>query len=170
VSGSLVHHYRGMAATKMQFFGLSVLENADVIGKHIKHHGAKSLIDWGCGRADAYKAPHKVWKRWGVALQDITLHDPAFPKYAAEPTDTADAVICNDVLEHVPEAEVDEFVGKLFAHADLFVWASFCNRPAKKVFPGTDINLHCTLHDMAWWTAKFASRSGGKPFYLTESK
>lgn len=170
MSGALIPLYRGMASTKMQFFGLSVLEHADLIGARIGQHGAKTLIDWGCGRGDAYKAPHKIWKRWGLSASDCYLHDPAFPKYATEPSHVADAVICNDVLEHVPEDEVDEFVGKLFAHAGMFVWASFCNRPAKKVFPGTETNLHCTLHDMAWWTEKFAALSGGKTFYLVESK
>jgi hypothetical protein len=170
VSGKLIPLYRAMADTKAQFFGLSVLENANTIGALLRKHKAQSIIDWGCGRGDAYKAPHKVWKQWGLSHSAFYLHDPSFPRYALEPAHVADAVICNDVLEHVPEAEVDEFVGKLFAHANLFVWASFCNRPAKKFFPGTDVNLHCTLHDMAWWTEKFAALSGGKTFYLTESK
>jgi len=170
MSNSLVPLYRAMAVEKGNFFGLAILVHQDLIGELLARHGARTLIDWGCGRGDAYKAPHNVWRHWAILPGNITLYDPSFKQHEVPPMHNADAVLCSDVLEHIPEAEIDEFVAGLFARADLFVWAAFCNRPAKKKFPGTQINLHCTLHDMAWWTAKFTEHASGKPFYLTESE
>jgi hypothetical protein len=31
-----------------------------------------------------------------------------------------------------------------------------CCRPAKKFFPGTDVNLHCTIKPLEWWQEQFA--------------
>jgi hypothetical protein len=80
-------------------------------------------------------------------------------------------VICSDVLEHVPEAEVPMFVERLFKRARKHVWASVCCRPAKKTFPGTQVNLHVTLQPVSWWSAWFedCSRMHGVPFTLVET-
>lgn len=170
MTNSLVPQYRAMASDKGNFFGNAILQHQAAIGEVLSKYAVRTLIDWGCGRGDAYKHPHKVWRHWGIKPGNITLYDPSFKEHATLPGHPADAVLCSDVLEHIPEPEVDAFVANLFAHATEVVWASFCNRPAKKFFPGTTINLHCTLHDMAWWTAKFAEHSGGKPFVLVESE
>ena len=139
---NLIPQYRAMAAGGASFRGLSLLNQAKDIGEMIREHGAKTLLDYGAGAGDAYRSPHKVWRRWGVKWSDVTLYDPAFVEHDTPPASGRkfDGVICSDVLEHVPEEDVDAVIATLFDHARLFVWASVCCRPAKKSFPdGTNL-------------------------------
>lgn len=147
--------YREMAAEGANFYGLSVLQHKALIGKLIKQYGVETLLDYGCGRGDAYKSPHKVWHEWGLKRPNVMLYDPAFPGHDKLPSRRFDAVICSDVLEHVPEEDTERFVGDLFNHAKSVVWASVCTRAAKKSFPdGT--NLHVTIKPLQWWLDTFA--------------
>ena len=159
MSDELIGRYRDMAAMGGNFHGNSILQHADAIGKVLRQHGCESMIDWGCGRGDAYASPNKVYHEWGLKRKDVTLYDPAFERYHEKPTRKADAVVCSDVLEHIPEDEIDDFVLDLFDHARKVVWASVCCRPARKCFPDTDINLHVTIRPMEWWAHKFTSLS-----------
>lgn len=152
----LIPDYRTMANLGGNFHGLSIVANAAQIGKFIKELGAKSLLDFGCGRGDAYAAPHKLWKTWGLDWPGVTLYDPSFKQHNVLPPEGKqfDVVVCSDVLEHIPEDEVHEFIGRLFKYARKGVWASVCCREAKKKFPdGT--NLHCTVQPFAWWDEQF---------------
>lgn len=163
--------YREMAAGGDNFHGLSIVQHSRVIGKLINRLGAKTILDYGCGRGDAYKQPHRLHRDWGLRWWDVTLYDPSFPEHNEEPgkTEKFDGVLCSDVLEHVPEEQVDEFVARLFHHAKKFVWASVCCRPAKKCFPGTEINLHCTVRPFEWWQEVFQRHAGGIEFCLVET-
>ena len=94
-----------------------------------------------------------------------TLYDPGVEGLRQKPAGTFDGVICNDVLEHVPEHLVREVIAELFDYAERFVWASVCCRPAKKWFdPETkERNLHVTLQPQKWWNARFLEAAGKKP-------
>jgi hypothetical protein len=177
--GALVSRYRELVeAGSYNFYGLTITKHAHEIGDLCKRHGASTAIDVGCGRGDQYGEPHFLAERWN--LHSIRLYDPAFTAHdlAPQPGEVFDAVLCCDVLEHVPLEEVDEFVAVLFRHAGRFVWASVCCRPAKKCFPGDGLNMHVTVRSFAWWRHKFeaaqkqsATVSGNSfvPFYLIET-
>jgi hypothetical protein len=139
--------------------------------KLVRSHGAKTLLDYGSGAGDAWKQPHRMHRELSMRWFDITLYDPAFPEHDEKPHGLFDGVLCSDVLEHIPEQDVDAVVAELFAHARMFVWASVCCRPAKKSFPdGT--NLHCTLYPIEWWHALFerlAPRDRDVRWYLVET-
>ena len=148
---SLVPLYKAMASTETgNFLGLSVLNHVKDIGRLVKEVDAKTVLDFGCGRGDAYRSPHKIHHQWGLPRASVYLYDPAF-HHAPMPTGEFDLVVCSDVLEHIPEDEVPEFIHRLCKHARKAVWASVCCRPAKKVFPGTDTNLHVTVKSFDWW-------------------
>ena len=169
----LIHMYRRMAKTGLHFRGLSILQHKDMIGEICTTHRPVSLLDYGCGAAEAYLEPHFVHREWGIHDACMRLYDPAFKQFKTPPPEGAhfDGVLCSDVLEHIPESEVDEFVDRLFSHANLFVWASVCCRPAgKKMLDGS--NPHVTLHELAWWHNVFfaaALRHPGPQFYLVET-
>jgi hypothetical protein len=169
MSDELLGRYRDMAAFGGNFHGLSILQHVEQIGKLLRQHQCESVLDWGCGRADAYGSPHKIHGAWGIKRKDVHLYDPAFKSYAEKPTRKADAVICSDVLEHVPEDEVADFILDLFDHAKKVVWASVCCRPARKCFPNTEINLHVTVKPFEWWQDKFENLSSTVPFVLVET-
>jgi hypothetical protein len=172
VSEDLLPLYRQMAAEGANFMGLSILQHAEVIGTLVKRHGARKLLDYGCGRGDAYREPHFLHRQWKLRWFDVTLYDPAFPEHDEAPYGRYDGVLCSDVLEHVYEDEVDTLIAALFKHAKVFVWASVCCREAKKFFPDGVTNLHVTVKPMDWWREKFQDHSLKNPdlaVYLTET-
>ena len=164
----LMTEYRRLAAGGEALRGLSILRYQDQLAKIAKQFKPKTLLDYGCGAGDQWKQPHRLHRHLGLRWFDVRLYDPAFPDHDEKPWGKFDGVLCSDVLEHVPEAEVDELVATLFGHAKQFVWASVCCRPAKKTFPdGT--NLHVTLQPLDWWREVFARRAGGIAWFLEES-
>jgi hypothetical protein len=156
---SLIPKYQDMADMGGNFFGMSILQHEKSIAKLVKDVGATTLLDFGCGRGDAYRSPHKLHHALGLKRCNVTLYDPAFRPSAALPRTRRDIVVCSDVLEHIPEEEVDEFIVRLFCLADKAVWASVCCRPAKKCFPGTFVNMHVTVQPREWWEEKFTRLS-----------
>lgn len=165
----LIKQYREMAAGGDQFRGLTILQHRKQIAELVRLHGAKSLLDYGCGGGDAWKSPHKLHKELGLRWFEVTLYDPAFPEHDERPSGKFGGVLCSDVLEHVPEPEVLALIERLFSHANRFVWASVCCRPAKKSFAdGT--NMHVTLHPIEWWRERFAERApAGVQWVLVET-
>jgi hypothetical protein len=152
---SLVPLYKEMARTDTaNFCGLSILQHQKSIAKLIRQVGVRTVLDYGCGRGDAYRSPYKTHQAWFVSRKNITLYDPAFHANSAPPSGQYDVVLCSDVLEHIPEHEVEEFIARLFLYARKAVWASVCCRPAKKLFAdGT--NMHVTVKPYEWWHETF---------------
>jgi hypothetical protein len=166
---NLIDEYRKLAEGGRQFFGNSLLNHEKEIGEFIRELGATSLLDYGCGAGMPYDSPYKVWKNWGLNPTFIRLYDPAFKEHSKPVTGKYDIVISSDVLEHIPEDQVDSVIQTMFSHARKGVWASICTRPAKKCFPGTKINMHVTLHPMQWWDDTFKEHAGGLPYRLVET-
>lgn len=159
MKNTLVPLYRELAAKGAYFYGLSVLQHEAYIRSFMEMLGATSMLDFGCGRGDAYLEPHLLHERLHIRAEELGLYDPAFEQHAELPGRKFDVVVCSDVLEHVPGDEVDAFIKALFAHADRGVWASVCCRLAKKSFEdGT--NMHVTVQPFTWWRAKFAAAAG----------
>lgn len=167
----LVALYREMAAEGKNFLGLSLLNHAAEIGSLIRRTGARTILDYGSGRGDAYFTPHQIQRDWGVDRP--FLFDPAFPQHDVLPPAGVlfDGVICSDVLEHVPEDEVRALVDDLFEFSRGFVWASVCCRPAKKHF-ADGRNMHVTVKPIEWWRAVFAECAGARQadWQLVETK
>jgi hypothetical protein len=153
----ILQQYRAMAAGGLVFRGLTVMRHEQEIGELVRRHGARKLLDYGCGAGEAYEKPHNLHERWGVDRP--RRYDPAFPKFGVRPRgELFDGVICSDVLEHVQRESVPKFIATLFGHANRFVFASVCCRPAGKTFPdGT--NLHVTIEPYDWWWEQFRQQS-----------
>lgn len=157
---SLVPAYRQMAKEgSSNFNGMTVLNYVKSIKALAHSVGARTMLDFGCGRGDAYRSPTKLHHQLGMRRPEVTLYDPAFNVNSSLPKGTYDLVVCSDVLEHIPEAEVDEFVIRLFAYARRAVWASVCCRPAKKFFPDGVTNLHVTVKPHQWWHDTFSQHA-----------
>ena len=74
---------------------------------------AQTLLDYGCGRAMPTAAPQAA-PPTRYPRPNVTLYDPAFRRDGILPAGKFDMVICSDVLEHVPEDEVDQLIERLF--------------------------------------------------------
>lgn len=166
---NLIEQYRALHA-QGKFLGLSVLKFADEIGELIKQYDVKTVLDYGSGQGHQYMPPHSLQKKWGV---DVTMYDPAVDGLDVLTKETFGAVICTDVLEHVPESEIPILLASVFSRATKFVFLTVCCRPAKKTFPdGT--NVHVTVKALPWWEEIIATAAKGRsnppmPVYLRET-
>lgn len=132
------------------FNGYSLHKWIDNIKDTINVTKAKSIIDFGCGKAELYK--QNIKQLWNV--NDITLYDPGVEKFSSYPQSKADGVICIDVLEHITSKDVNEFINQLYALANKFVFIVVCTRPAKKHFKDGR-NVHLTLKNEEQWNKIF---------------
>ena len=140
---NLVDQYRLMHDAG-HFPGHSVNKHADSIKKLIGKTNSRTILDYGCGKGRQY-AELNLHKYWNV---EPSLYDPAtFPE---KPKGRFDGVICTDVLEHIPEEELEDTLREIFSYARKFVFLSICIRPAKKTLPDGR-NCHLTIKPELWW-------------------
>jgi hypothetical protein len=154
----------------MTFNGISLRPHVNRIRALIRETGARTLLDYGCGKALGYQGETvtlaanagqaTLQQFW--ALDEIALYDPAVAKYDTLPERTFDAVISTDVLEHCPEEDVEWILGDIFGYARLFVFCTVALFPASKRLPSGD-NAHVTLKDAAWWRERFEAAKGSRP-------
>lgn len=132
------------------FAGYSIMEYVFDIGNLIKHSNITTAIDYGCGKARAWKQYDLklLWK-----LQEVQLFDPGVAKYAIKPTTPCDLVICTDVMEHIPEHLVDEVLTDICSLANKAVFLNISTRPASKTLVDGS-NAHATVKPMHWWQNK----------------
>jgi len=84
-----------------------------------------------------------------IASVELIRYDPAIPAHATPPAAPADLLVNVDVLEHIPESDLDEVIAHM---------ASLCTDaiivvdtlPASLILPNGE-NAHCTVHPAAWW-------------------
>jgi hypothetical protein len=150
--------------------GVSVLPHLARIRKLIEQTGARTLLDYGCGKGIQYElAPVKVPGEgthdsvidyWD--LDEVCCYDPCYQRFERLPEGQFDGVIATDVLEHCPEEDLAWIVGEMFGYARRFVFASVASYPAKSRLP-TGENAHCTIRPVAWWQETFAAAAARHP-------
>lgn len=134
------------------FLGLTLRLYGEEIREHLIKHDVKTLIDYGCGQAMAH--PEINFEGGGV---NLTLYDPAVERYSAKPQGIFDAAICTDVLEHIPEEDLDEVISDLDRYGSKMVFVTVCCRKAKQILPDGR-NAHVTVKPEEWWLEKLPDR------------
>jgi len=117
---------------------------------------SESIIDFGCGKAKYYFEEISINKKtysnisnfWNIS--NIFLYDPGVENFSKYPTRKADGVICVDVVEHIPEGDVINFIEELFKLANKFVFIVIACYPAKKTLPDGR-NVHLCLKSANDW-------------------
>jgi hypothetical protein len=145
-------------SAEQTFPGKMLMEQATPIRDMIARTGSQSLLDYGCGKGEAYQlkdielidgetAPslQDYWK-----LENIHCYDPGYEPFSRLPTEQFDGVICIDVLEHITEPDLGWVIDELFSHARRFVFATVACYPAKKHLPNGQ-NAHCTVLSPDGW-------------------
>ena len=102
----------------------------------------KRALDYGCGRCTSMAG--LLWD--GV---EQVLYDPAIPEYAKKPEGKFDLVFCTDVMEHIPEGEVDSTLREIHGYGGISLFSIHLG-PAAKVLPDGQ-NAHCTVRPEGWW-------------------
>lgn len=155
---SVLEQYRIFHERGMFFKGTALKGYTGVVGDLVKETGAKTLFDYGCGKAILYleKGIHKDW-----GLDSLSLYDPGvwghkIIKHEKPPVGSVfDGVVCTDVLEHVENPE--EVIQELIGYAGKFLFCSISclpSEPKKKLLDGR--GFHISIYPPEWWRDKFA--------------
>lgn len=117
-----------------------------------QHAGDVRILDFGCGKGYAYKKRyvHRLWDTTKIIMYDIGI-----PSYEKKPQlGEFNAVISCDVLEHIPEEQLDEVFNYWYSGPNMkFVFCTIAGYPARaKLSDGT--NAHVTLRPRDWWVKK----------------
>ena len=104
---------------------------------------SRSVLDFGCGKGvladQIQQVPHLTCKKY----------DPAIPGIDAIPTDHFDCLVNTDVLEHIPEPELDETIRHFPKLSDTAIVIPHL-RKAAQLLPNGE-NAHCTLKKPDEW-------------------
>lgn len=137
-------------------------------GDRLKHHvdpileligqtGARTLLDYGAGKAEGYRrvrdtvpeSPMRHFPQWPDV--DIRCYDPGVAEFSVlEDGDRFDGVISTDVVEHLSPLDVPWILDEMFSRAGKFVFVVAACYPAMKILPDGR-NAHTVQESEAWW-------------------
>lgn len=142
------------------FSGNGCIKHVEAIISLAEAVGAKTALDYGCGKGNQYsRLVDWNGERW--PLEDhlgflVDKFDPAVKKFASTPLDhPRDLVWCTDVMEHIPEEDIDFIVSELSRLSAKALFVTVGTYPAKKTLPNGE-NAHVTIKPLEWWEERFA--------------
>ncbi len=132
-------------------YGNTSVKNLRHLRPHLRLRKPASVLDYGCGQSTLLEALDLP------ASTRRVRYDPAIPAHAQRPSEPCELLLNVDVLEHVPESELDAILSDM---------ASLCKDaiiiidtgPAAQILANGE-NAHCTQHDAAWWAERL------KPYF-----
>ena len=150
--------------------GISLLPHVAHIRQLIVQTGARTVLDYGCGKGMQYDAPDldvpgvgrvpSVIDYWDI--DEVRCYDPCVPQFDRLASEQSDGVVTTDVLEHCPEDDIGWIVAEITGQARRFVFASIACYPARTLLPNGE-NAHCTIRPESWWRNVFASAARERP-------
>ena len=144
---------------KNAYDGKSTLAFAPIIKKIITYENINSMIDYGCGKGNFYRNAFNLEdklipplrKFWDI---DIKLYDPCYEKYSKFTKDeTFDLTICIDVLEHVPETDIEWILERFSKISKKFIFINVACYEAIALLPNGK-NAHINIQKPNWWSNK----------------
>jgi FkbM family methyltransferase len=151
------------------FPGNSLPRHIGRIKRLIDATGARTILDYGSGKGLQYR-PQKVLAEGkhvadGIAeywdVDEVRCYDPGYAPYSELPDGKFDGVVCTDVLEHLPEEDLDWILNEIVGFADRFVYLNVACFPARKTLPNGE-NAHATVRAPDWWAARLRTHLEGK--------
>lgn len=136
------------------YSGYFCLKYKDKIKELIQDTDSKTLLDYGCGKGFQY-FKLRINAYWKV---DVSCYDKFYKELSIFPAKEHDGVICVEVLEHIPENQIDEVLAQIFGAAKKFVFLTVATKEAKKKFSNGE-NVHILLKDQEWWMKKINAAS-----------
>lgn len=111
--------------------------------------GVTSVLDYGGGGTDWRDKPVPEGGSLAdyVGIAEYRVFEPA---RAVDQRETADAVVCFDVMEHIYLADVGYVLNDLFRQAGKLVVINVAGYPANALLP-TGENAHITVRPAQWW-------------------
>ncbi len=145
----------------------STLAFAPIIKKIITYENINNMIDYGCGKGNFYrndfnlgnKKVPAISKFWNI---DIKLYDPCYEKYSKFSKDeTFDLTICIDVLEHIPEADIEWILERFLKISKKFIFINVACYEAIALLPDGK-NAHINIQKPNWWSNKIENLLGNQ--------
>ena len=138
--------------------GKSTLSYINLVKNIITNNKCESLLDYGCGKAKFYNEKFNTNKLSYSSLRDywnlkIYLYDPCFDKYNKFSETKADITICIDVLEHIPETDVDWVLKEILSLTNKIIFVNIACFPAMALLPNGQ-NSHINIKTSEWWQIK----------------
>ena len=157
----LLKEYKLMhKASEGMFNGRSLVKFVETLGYFLKRYKCESLLDYGCGKGTLYTQNYRsvtdapeidrpLQELWEI--DKLTLFDPAYPKHDKLPVkEVYDAVICTDVLEHIPTDDLEWVIREVFSFSSNLVFLNVaCMEALKKLKDGR--NAHVSLFTSDEW-------------------
>ena len=144
---------------KNAYDGKSTLAFAPIIKKIITYENINNMIDYGCGKGNFYRNDFNLGNKKIPALSkfwniDIKLYDPCYKKYSKFPKDeTFDLTICIDVLEHIPETDIEWILKRFLKISKKFIFINVACYEAIALLPDGK-NAHINIQKPNWWSNK----------------
>ncbi|MEP3910978.1 MAG: hypothetical protein ABJO11_09500 [Sneathiella sp.] len=130
---------------------------------------AQSILDYGSGKGKQYSEELKrggkviagsVHEFWGV--REITCYDPAINKSFLSPRRIFDGVLATNIMDHIPEEDVEWVVKRLFSRASKFVFCNVADFPSPLSLPNGE-NARVTRKPKYWWNQIFTAANARYP-------
>jgi predicted TPR repeat methyltransferase len=128
-------------------WGASGYSHAAVVADWRRKTGARTVLDFGCGRGTLKPALLKI-----DPAVEVFEFDPAIPDKDALPQ-PADLVVANDVLEHIEPGEVATTLSYIRGLAKVSAYFTIALTPSKVSLPDGR-NAHLTLLSDTEWLAR----------------
>jgi 2-polyprenyl-3-methyl-5-hydroxy-6-metoxy-1,4-benzoquinol methylase len=139
-------------------YGATSANRAPYILPHIQSLNPLRVLDYGCGQSKLYEQIEALGPK-------VSRYDPAIPELANKPQEEFDLVLNIDVMEHLPENEIDGFISEIknYSKNVIFIIDTI---PAKTFLPDGQ-NAHLTVKPPEWWRERLLSHfEFVEPIYL----
>ena len=139
--------------------GRSTLIFAKLIKDIIHRNQITNMLDYGCGKGFFYDNSFEIKDLKIKSLKDywgikIDLYDPCYENYSfIDENKIYDLVISIDVLEHIPEQDIDWVLDKIISKAKKYVFINVACYSAAALLPNGD-NAHININNQSWWFEK----------------
>jgi hypothetical protein len=132
-------------------YGATAHKSLPDILSHILAFAPRSIVDYGCGQSDLLFV---LAER--INLDRIARFDPAIPALKEKPEGRFDLLVSVDVLEHVPDTEIDAVTAEMVSMAADVLLVIDTGPAVLTLSDGS--NAHVSQHDEAWWLRRLRPR------------
>jgi hypothetical protein len=148
------HYYKTLKLSQefqqksVNWAGLGSYQYVDQLRLIVQQYQCMTMLDYGCGKGQQYPITNNNFAQL-IGIQDVVLHDPAYPKYAELPDGTWDLVVCLDVLPFVPESDIDAVVNLMLSRCN-----KICVVGLQEIKITKSKKPFACVRDYEWWKEK----------------
>lgn len=139
----LIKQYRILHRNNKKY-GKSSEKLKDIIQPFVDELNPSVILDYGCGKSRLLESLNTSAK--------LLRYDPAIRQYATYPSTPVEFIINTDVLEHIPEEQLDSVLTHISKSSDKVFFCICLAKAVNNLPDGT--NCHKTVKPSQWWKEK----------------